>query len=460
MPLIKSISGFRGTIGGKPNENLTPIDIVKFASGYGSWLMKKGPGKKKVVVGRDGRISGEMVESLVEQTLIALGIDVIHLGLSTTPTVEMAVVFEKADGGIIITASHNPKQWNALKLLNEKGEFVSAAEGKIILDLASNEDFNYAEIEELGKVTANNHSLENHIEAILKYPLVDCKAIRLANFSVVIDAINSSGAFAVPALLKAIGVNNMTILNEEINGEFAHNPEPLKEHLTELCNTVLNNKADLGIAVDPDVDRLCFVSEEGSLFGEEYTLVAVADYILQNKKGSTVCNLSSTRALSVITEKHGCTYYTSAVGEVNVVNKMKEQHAIIGGEGNGGIIVPDLHYGRDALIGIALFLSHLAKSKLTASALRASYPAYFMSKKKIDLKSNTSLNNIFNKLEDKFKAFAINKEDGLKIDFENEWVHLRSSNTEPILRVYTEAPSQASADKLALDIISIIETIQ
>ncbi len=460
MPLIKSISGFRGTIGGQPNDNLTPIDIVKFASAYGSWLINKAPGKKKVVVGRDGRISGEMVEALVEQSLLALGIDVIHLGLSTTPTVEMAVAFEKADGGIIITASHNPKQWNALKLLNEKGEFVSAEEGKTILTLAANEDFKYAEIDELGKVIADNHSLEKHIEAIVKNPLVDIKAIGFANFSVVVDAINSSGAFAVPELLKAIGVNNITVLNAEMNGEFAHNPEPLKEHLTELCATVLNKKAHLGIAVDPDVDRLCFVSEDGNLFGEEYTLVAVADYILQNKKGSTVSNLSSTRALRDITEKNGCTYFASAVGEVNVVNKMKEQHAVIGGEGNGGIIVPDLHYGRDALIGIALFLTHLAKSKLTASALRASYPAYFMSKKKIDLHANTSLPNIFTTLENKFKAFPINKEDGLKIDFENEWVHLRSSNTEPIIRVYTEAPSQASADKLALDIISIIETIK
>jgi phosphomannomutase len=460
MPLIKSISGFRGTIGGQPNENLTPIDIVKFASAYGSWLINKAPGKKKVVVGRDGRISGEMVEALVEQSLLALGIDVIHLGLSTTPTVEMAVVFEKADGGIIITASHNPKQWNALKLLNEKGEFVNAEEGKTILTLAANEDFKYAEIDELGKVIADNHSLEKHIEAIVKNPLVDIAAIELANFSVVVDAINSSGAFAVPALLKAIGVNNITVLNAEMNGEFAHNPEPLKEHLTELCTTVLNKKAHLGIAVDPDVDRLCFVSEDGNLFGEEYTLVAVADYILQNKKGSTVSNLSSTRALRDITEKNGCTYFASAVGEVNVVTKMKEQHAVIGGEGNGGIIVPDLHYGRDALIGIALFLTHLAKSKLTASGLRASYPAYFMSKKKIDLHANTSLSNIFNTLENKFKAYPINKEDGLKIDFENEWVHLRSSNTEPIIRVYTEAPSQASADKLALEIISIIETIK
>ncbi len=460
MPLIKSISGFRGTIGGQPNENLTPIDIVKFASAYGSWLINKAPGKKKVVVGRDGRISGEMVEALVEQSLLALGIDVIHLGLSTTPTVEMAVVFEKADGGIIITASHNPKQWNALKLLNEKGEFVNAEEGKTILTLAANEDFKYAEIDELGKVIADNHSLEKHIEAIVKNPLVDIAAIELANFSVVVDAINSSGAFAVPALLKAIGVNNITVLNAEMNGEFAHNPEPLKEHLTELCTTVLNKKAHLGIAVDPDVDRLCFVSEDGNLFGEEYTLVAVADYILQNKKGSTVSNLSSTRALRDITEKNGCTYFASAVGEVNVVTKMQEQHAVIGGEGNGGIIVPDLHYGRDALIGIALFLTHLAKSKLTASGLRASYPAYFMSKKKIDLHANTSLSNIFNTLENKFKAYPINKEDGLKIDFENEWVHLRSSNTEPIIRVYTEAPSQASADKLALEIISIIETIK
>jgi phosphomannomutase len=460
MSLIKSISGFRGTIGGKPNDNLTPIDIVKFASAYGSWLINKAPGKKKVVVGRDGRISGEMVEALVEQSLLALGIDVIHLGLSTTPTVEMAVVFEKADGGIILTASHNPKQWNALKLLNEKGEFVSAAEGKTILTLAANEDFNYAEIDQLGKVIPDNHSLEKHIEAIVKNPLVDIAAISLSNFSVVVDAINSSGAFTVPALLKAIGVNNITILNAEMNGEFAHNPEPLKEHLTELCSTVLNKKAQLGIAVDPDVDRLCFVSEDGNLFGEEYTLVAVADYILKNKKGSTVSNLSSTRALRDVTEKHGCTYFASAVGEVNVVNKMKEQHAVIGGEGNGGIIVPDLHYGRDALIGIALFLTHLAKSKLTASALRASYPAYFMSKKKIDLAANTSLPNIFTALENKFKAFPINKEDGLKIDFDKEWVHLRTSNTEPIIRVYTEATTQESADQLALDIISIIETIK
>jgi phosphomannomutase len=371
----------------------------------------------------------------------------------------MAVVFEKADGGIILTASHNPKQWNALKLLNEKGEFVSGEEGKTILTLAANEDFNYASIDDIGKIIPNTDSLEKHIQAILNYPLVDVNAIKAANFSVVVDAINSSGAFTVPALLKAIGVNDITILNGDMHGNFAHNPEPLKEHLTELCDTVLSKKASLGIAVDPDVDRLCFVSENGELFGEEYTLVAVADYILQNKKGATVSNLSSTRALRDVTENYGCTYFASAVGEVNVVNKMKNEKAVIGGEGNGGIIVPDLHYGRDALIGIALFLSHLAKSKMSASALRASYPAYFMSKKKMDLDASISLSKIFEVLSTKFAAFPINKEDGFKIDFEKEWVHLRSSNTEPIIRIYTEAPSQAAADKLADEIISIIATI-
>ena len=460
MSLIKSISGFRGTIGGRPNDNLTPIDIVKFASAYGTWLKSKSPGPKKVVVGRDGRMSGEMVEALVEQSLLALGIDVIHLGLSTTPTVEMSVVFEKADGGIILTASHNPKEWNALKLLNEKGEFVSGEEGKTILTLAANEDFNYASVDEMGKVIANNDSLEKHINAIVAYPLVDVNAIKAANFTVVVDAINSSGAFTVPALLNAIGVSNIKVLNAEMTGNFAHNPEPLKEHLTDLCSTVLKEKAHLGIAVDPDVDRLCFVSEDGELFGEEYTLVAVADYILQNKKGATVSNLSSTRALRDVTEKYGCTYFASAVGEVNVVTMMKNQHAVIGGEGNGGIIVPDLHYGRDALIGIALFLTHLAKSKMTTSALRASYPAYFMSKKKMDLDGSISLDKIFAVLETKFGQYPINKVDGFKIDFEKAWVHLRSSNTEPIIRIYTEAPSQNEADQLADEIIAIIGTIK
>ena len=460
MSLIKSISGFRGTIGGKPNDNLTPIDIVKFASAYGTWLKSKSAGPKKVVVGRDGRMSGEMVEALVEQSLLALGIDVIHLGLSTTPTVEMAVVFEGADGGIILTASHNPKEWNALKLLNEKGEFVSGEEGKVILTLAANEDFNYASVDNMGKIIANETSLEKHIKAIVEYPLVDIAAIKAANFSVVVDAINSSGAFTVPALLNAIGVNNIKVLNSAMTGNFAHNPEPLKEHLTELCTTVVNEKAHLGIAVDPDVDRLCFVSEDGELFGEEYTLVAVADYILQNKKGATVSNLSSTRALRDVTEKYGCQYFASAVGEVNVVTMMKNQQAMIGGEGNGGIIVPDLHYGRDALIGIALFLTHLAKSNLSTSALRASYPAYFMSKKKMDLDGNISLDKIFATLESKFGQYAINKVDGFKIDFDNKWVHLRSSNTEPIIRIYTEAPSQVEADQLADEIIAIIGTIK
>ena len=460
MALIKSISGFRGTIGGRPNDNLTPIDIVKFASAYGSWLLQQAKGSVKVVVGRDGRMSGEMVESLVEQSLLALGINVIHLGLSTTPTVEMAVVFEKAQGGIILTASHNPKQWNALKLLNDKGEFVSGEEGKAILNLAANEDFTYADIDHVGKIISNDTSLQKHIDAILQHPLVDVKAIESANFSVVLDAINSSGSFTVPALLKAIGVKQIKILNEEMTGDFAHNPEPLKEHLTDLCATVRKEKAHLGIAVDPDVDRLCFVSEDGELFGEEYTLVAVADYILHHQKGATVSNLSSTRALRDVTEKHGCSYFASAVGEVNVVNMMKAEKAVIGGEGNGGIIVPDLHYGRDALIGIALFLSHLAHTKLSASALRASYPAYYMSKKKMDLNPSLSLHSIFEKLETTFSKYPINKVDGMKIDFENEWVHLRSSNTEPIIRIYTEAPSQEAADNLADRIIAIIATIQ
>ncbi len=460
MALIKSISGFRGTIGGKPNENLTPLDMVKFASAYGTWLNSKSAGKKKVVVGRDGRMSGNMVEAMVEQSLLALGIDVIHLGLSTTPTVEMAVVFEKADGGIILTASHNPKEWNALKLLNEKGEFVSAEEGKTILTIAANEDFHFANIDALGSLIADNNSLEKHIQAILNYPLVNKKAIEAANFSIVLDAINSSGAFTVPALLTALGVQHITILNEAMTGNFAHNPEPLKEHLTELCTTVIKNKANLGIAVDPDVDRLCFVSEDGELFGEEYTLVAVADYMLQHRKGATVSNLSSTRALRDISEKNGCVYFASAVGEVNVVNMMKQVNAVIGGEGNGGIIIPDLHYGRDALIGIALFLSHLAVTQKTASTLRAGYPAYFMSKKKMDLNASLSLEKIFNTLEATFAAFPINKIDGFKIDFDDEWVHLRTSNTEPIMRIYTEAKTQEAADALADKIISMIHSIQ
>lgn len=459
MALIKSISGFRGTIGGKTNENLTPLDIVKFASAYGTWLKQQSAGPKKVVLGRDARMSGKMVSNLVEQSLIALGIDVIQLGLSTTPTVEICVIFEQADGGIILTASHNPKQWNALKLLNHKGEFVNAEEGKTILKLALNEDFDYVDIDHLGKVFSNENSLQKHIDAIVNYPLVDINAIKNAQFSIVIDAINSSGAFAVPQLLHAIGVTNITLLNAEMDGNFAHNPEPLKEHLSELCNQVIITKSDLGIAVDPDVDRLCFVSEDGELFGEEYTLVAIADYVLQHKKGSTVSNLSSTRALRDITENRGCSYFASAVGEVNVVEKMKQENAVIGGEGNGGIIVPDLHYGRDALIGIALFLTHLAKLKKSAAALKASLPIYFMSKKKMELTESISLDKIYAVLENQFSSYTINKIDGMKIDFEKKWVHLRPSNTEPIIRIYTEAPSQSEADELADEIISIMNRI-
>ena len=385
MALIKSISGIRGTIGGLPGESLSPLDIVRFAAAYGSWLLASSNGNKKVVIGRDGRISGEMVQSLVVNTLISLGIDVIDLGLSTTPTVEMAVVFEKAAGGIILTASHNPKEWNALKLLNHKGEFISGSDGAALLEIVNADNYNFTSVDHLGRVTKNETALDEHIKAITAHPLVDIAAITASNFSIVVDAINSSGAFAVPQLLTALGVTQITVINEEVNGRFAHNPEPLPENLRALCSEVLKQNASMGIAVDPDVDRLCFVCEDGTLFGEEYTLVAVADYVLQHKKGNTVSNMSSTRALRDVTEKHGGIYTPSAVGEVNVVAKMKATNAVIGGEGNGGIIVPELHYGRDALIGIALFLSHLAKEKKTVQQLRNTYPDYFMSKNKIEL---------------------------------------------------------------------------
>lgn len=462
MTLIKSISGIRGTIGGELGDNLTPIDIVKFSAAYGTWLLQSGEtgNPKKVVIGRDGRISGLMVKNLVNATLTALGIDVIDLDLSTTPTVEMAVIFLQADGGIVLTASHNPKEWNALKLLNHKGEFINATDGKTILDLAANTSFNFSEIDQIGKITINEEMLSAHIAAILKNKLVDKKAIASAGFRIVVDAVNSTGAIAVPQLLAALGVEEVVVINEEINGNFAHNPEPLPEHLTELSREVVTRNASLGIAVDPDVDRLCFVCEDGAMFGEEYTLVAVADYVLSKHPGNTVSNMSSTRALKDITLKHGGEYFSSAVGEVNVVNKMKATNAVIGGEGNGGIIVPDLHYGRDALIGIALFLTHLAKTKLSCSALRASYPAYFMSKKKMDLDGNISLDKIFATLEHQFGQYPINRIDGFKIDFDNKWVHLRSSNTEPIIRIYTEAPNQATADELADEIIAIIGTIK
>ncbi len=458
MALIKSISGIRGTIGGKPGDTLSPLDVVRFTAAYGTWLMQHSK-NRKVILGRDGRISGEMVQRLVISTLNALGIDVVDLGLSTTPTVEMAVVFEKAAGGIILTASHNPKEWNALKLLNEKGEFISGEDGAKVLDIASKDDYTFAPVDKLGSYTVNNTALQQHIDAIVNYPLVDVAAIKKAKFKVVVDAINSSGAFAVPDLLKALGVKDITVLNEEVNGKFAHNPEPLPEHLTGLCNEVNKQQADLGIAVDPDVDRLCFVCEDGSLFGEEYTLVAVADYILSHRKGNTVSNMSSTRALKDVTVKHGGTYTPSAVGEVNVVNKMKAVHAVIGGEGNGGIIVPDLHYGRDALIGIALFLTHLAKEKKSAKQLRNTYPNYFMSKNKIELHAGFDLKKIFDHIKKKYKSHPINTEDGLKIEFENDWVHLRSSNTEPIIRIYAESNFETTAANVAAKLMKEIKEV-
>jgi len=448
MALIKSISGIRGTIGGKTNDNLTPVDIVKFAAAYGSWILQQGD-NTKIIIGRDGRISGEMVSNLVANTLMGLGLNVVDLGLSTTPTVEMAVKFEDAAGGIILTASHNPKEWNALKLLNNKGEFISGDEGKLILKSAEKEDFKFANVDKLGSYTKDESLLQKHIDAILKYELVDIEAIKAKNFKIVVDAVNSTGAIAVPALLKELGVEQIVVLNEEVTGKFAHNPEPLPEHLKDLSNAVVKHKADLGIAVDPDVDRLCFVCEDGSMFGEEYTLVAVADYILSKRKGNTVSNMSSTRALKDVTVKHGGEYFPSMVGEVNVVNKMKAVNAVIGGEGNGGIIVPDLHYGRDALIGIALFLTHLANSNKSIKKLRNTYPDYFISKNKIELTNGTDVKTIFENIKDLYKNHPINAEDGLKIEFDNDWVHLRTSNTEPIIRIYAESNFETTADNIA-----------
>ncbi len=448
MSLIKSISGFRGTIGGKPSDNLTPVDIVKFTAAYGTWILQQGS-NATIVIGRDGRISGEMVSSFVANTLIALGINVIDLGLSTTPTVEMAVQFENAAGGIILTASHNPKEWNALKLLNNKGEFISADEGALILKLAEAEDFSFANVDHLGTYTKNETLLQKHIDAIIQYDLVDIEAIKEKNFKIVLDAVNSTGAIAVPALLNAIGVTDIVVLHGEVNGKFAHNPEPLPEHLTDLSNAVVSQKAHLGIAVDPDVDRLCFVCEDGSMFGEEYTLVAVADYVLSKRKGNTVSNMSSTKALKELTLKHGGQYFPSMVGEVNVVNKMKAVNAVIGGEGNGGIIVPDLHYGRDALIGIALFLTHLANSNKSIKQLRNTYPNYFISKNKIELSNGTDVKTIFKNIKDLYKNHPINDEDGLKIEFANDWVHLRTSNTEPIIRIYAESENETTANNIA-----------
>ncbi|HEX6192396.1 MAG TPA: phosphoglucosamine mutase [Chitinophagaceae bacterium] len=458
MALIKSISGIRGTIGGKPGDNLTPVDIVKFTAAYGSILLQnKTANPLRVVIGRDGRISGALVQSLVESTLTGLGIDVIDLGLSTTPTVELAVKMEKADAGIIITASHNPREWNALKLLNNEGEFISAETGAQVLALAEREDFVFSSVEKLGNTIPNNTYLQKHIDAILRYPLVNAKAIAKKEFKIVVDAINSTGALYVPALLRALGVSEVIVLNAEVNGKFAHNPEPLPGHLSELSTEVVRQKADLGIAVDPDVDRLCFVNEDGSFFGEEYTLVAVADYILGKKKGNTVSNMSSTKALKEITLKHGGEYFPSAVGEVNVVKKMKEVNAVIGGEGNGGIIVPDFHYGRDALIGIGLFLSHLAEQKKAIRSLRSSYPDYFISKNKIELENGVDVHALFEKIKKKYKKNPVNTDDGLKIEFDNDWVHLRTSNTEPIIRIYAESDFETKASNIAMQIMRDIK---
>ncbi|MEJ2879900.1 phosphoglucosamine mutase [Pedobacter sp. GR22-6] len=458
MTLIKSISGIRGTIGGIAGNGLTPIDIVKFTAAYGSWVVEK-TNNKKIVLGRDARISGEMVNNLVIGTLQGLGIEVIDLGLSTTPTVEIAVPMEQAGGGIILTASHNPKQWNALKLLNEKGEFISDADGKEVLDIAERAEFEFAEVDALGTVTSNDTYLQKHIDVILNLPLVDVEAIRAAKFKIAIDCVNSTGGIFVPALLKALGVETVYELYCEPNGHFPHNPEPLPENLTEIAKVVQSKNADLGIVVDPDVDRLCFVNEDGSMFGEEYTLVAVADYILKNTPGNTVSNLSSTRALRDVTEKSGGTYNASAVGEVNVVNQMKATNAVIGGEGNGGIIYPELHYGRDALVGIALFLTHLAKFGKSISVLRASYPEYHISKNKITLTPEMDIDALLIKVQERYKDQPNTTIDGLKIEFDKQWVHLRRSNTEPIIRIYSEASTETVAENLASKIISDIKEI-
>jgi len=459
MTLIKSISGIRGTIGGQVGDNLTPVDAVKFASAYGTWLKNYSKKEKlTVVVGRDARISGPMIHNLVVNTLIGLGINVIDLGLSTTPTVEIAVPLEKADGGIILTASHNPKQWNALKLLNEKGEFLNGAEGIKILEIAEKEEFAFAAVDDLGEITANDAYMDIHIDEVLNMELVDVEAVKAAQFKVVVDAVNSSGGIIIPKLLEQMGVEVVKLYCEP-NGHFPHNPEPLKEHLTEISALVVQEKADLGIVVDPDVDRLAFISEDGEMFGEEYTLVAVADYVLSKTPGNTVSNMSSSRALRDVTIKHGGTYEASAVGEVNVVELMKKNNAIIGGEGNGGIIYPASHYGRDSIVGAALFLTHLAHKKMKVSELRASYPEYYMSKNKIELTPQIDVDAILQAMTEKYKMEEISTIDGVKIDFAENWVHLRKSNTEPIIRIYTEAATQEKADDLALRIIDEIKAV-
>ncbi len=459
MTLIKSISGIRGTIGGVVGDNLTPVDAVKFASAYGTWLKKDTDTPHPVVVvGRDARISGMMIQQLVMNSLVGLGIHVIDLGLSTTPTVEIAVPKENADGGIILTASHNPKQWNALKLLNNKGEFLNAENGKKILEIAENDEYIFAEVDDLGSITPKDDYIERHIDEVLNLPLVNKELIKNAGFKVVVDAVNSTGGIAIPGLLKRLGVETVELYCEP-NGHFPHNPEPLKEHLTDLSELVVKEKADLGITVDPDVDRLAFMSENGEMFGEEYTLVACADFVLSKTPGNTVSNLSSSRALRDVTQKHNGNYEASAVGEVNVVEKMKANNAIIGGEGNGGIIYPASHYGRDSLVGVALFLTHLAEKKCSVSALKDSYPSYFMSKNKIQLTPDLNVDLILDGFHKKHANEEVSTVDGVKVDFENSWVHLRKSNTEPIIRIYTEALSQEEADQLAQDTIHTLKEI-
>ncbi|WP_277110174.1 phosphoglucosamine mutase [Chryseobacterium taklimakanense] len=459
MSLIKSISGIRGTIGGKVDDNLTPVDVVKFTAAFGSWLQKNKNRKDlTMVIGRDARISGAMVNSLVTATLQGLGINVVDLGLSTTPTVEVMVPELNADGGIILTASHNPKQWNALKLLNEKGEFINGENGAEVLKMAENEDFEFAEVDDLGKYETRDDAFDIHIRNILELPMVDAEAVKAKKFKVVLDAVNSTGGISLPPLLEKLGCEVIKLYCEP-NGHFPHNPEPLKEHLTDICELVKKENADLGIVVDPDVDRLALIDEKGEMFGEEYTLVAVADYLLKNKNGVAISNLSSSRALRDVAQKHNSEYFASAVGEVNVVTLMKEKNAVIGGEGNGGIIYPDLHYGRDSLVGIALFLTHLAKENKTVSEMRASYPAYFMGKKKIELTPEIDVDSLLTKMEKEYQNEEVSTVDGVKIDFAENWVHLRKSNTEPIIRIYTEAKSQEEADKLGDDIIAKIKSL-
>lgn len=460
MTLIKSISGIRGTIGGKVGEGLNPLDIVKFTSAYATFIRRTTKvNANKIVVGRDARISGEMVQHIVVGTLMGMGFDVINIGLATTPTTELAVTMEKASGGIILTASHNPKQWNALKLLNEKGEFLNAAEGKEILALAEAEDFDFAEVDSLGKETIDTTYTQKHIESVLALKLVDVDAIRNANFKVAVDCVNSVGGEVLPALLEALGVAKVEKLYCEPNGHFPHNPEPLPEHLTEISGLMKEGKADIGFVVDPDVDRLAIVCEDGSMFGEEYTLVAVADYVLSKNPGNTVSNLSSTRALRDVTRGYNCDYNASAVGEVNVVEKMKATNAVIGGEGNGGVIYPDSHYGRDALVGIALFLTHLANKKKSVTALKAEYPPYCIAKQKVQLTPSIDVDAILEEVKKRYAAYEINDIDGVKIDFPEKWVHLRKSNTEPIIRIYAEAATMDEAEALAADIMNVIQEI-